>query len=727
MGDWRTGEVEAIPGKTMPKFKVQKRDYSTLYEQMTSLGEAMRTNGVGAHGLKIPVEDFYDELARKQPDEASRDAGGVLRPSLKRGRQVAEAILALDPASNGELAHRAFEAEEAKTGLSLTHLGAGQRDIRTSFADIVAQPRRILTTPTWSGIVTKGRAYNPFTLNVEHLIPWRTLTGRQHLYLDHEQYLAWGEHLPVYKPRPDHTMLSETEESLAEGQDGRMFNYITPHGKWSIHSTYSENDRMMTLSRGGYPIWMNVNDASRPRHRRQRLGRALQRQRRVRPTLHHLVADTRGAPSSSTTHRSGRWAFRSRRGARHAGGHEQLADTNSAEASADERRVRPVLLRLQLLGSDRGQPGHVRVRPPHRQAEVLRGIPMRVRAQMSMLFHLDKCIGCHTCSVACKNLWTDREGAEYMWWNNVETRPGTGYPTGWEDQEHYKGGWRRDKKGRLKLTLHSRGGGVAKAFYNPSLPELEDYYDPFTFKYGDLFTSPQSTQQPTAVPISKITGDEMEITTGPNWDDDLGGFQPLCRQRSVDGGHRPGHPGTARRDRAGRLQLPAPHLQSLPEPVVRRRLPERCDLQASRRRRRPRQRRQVSRLAHVRLGLPIQEGLLQLDHRQVREMHSLLPPTRDRTGTGRAPTRVSAAFATWACSCTTPTGSLRLRRHPTTNCSTLSSTSSSIRTTRRWLPQRSSQASTKGGSIRRSAPRSTSSSRNGGWHSRSTPSTARWR
>ena len=105
---------------------------------------------------------------------------------------------------------------------------------------------------------------------------------------------------------------------------------------------------------------------------------------------------------------------------------------------------------------------------------------MRVRAQMSMLFHLDKCIGCHTCSVACKNLWTDRDGAEYMWWNNVETRPGTGYPTGWEDQDHYKGGWHRDKKGRLKLVLHSKGGGVAKAFYNPALPELEDYYDPFT-------------------------------------------------------------------------------------------------------------------------------------------------------------------------------------------------------------------------------------------------------
>ncbi len=261
-GDWRTGEAEAIPGKTMPKFKVVKRDYTKLHEQMISLGENVRNNGVSAHGLQIPVEDFYDQLARKYPDESTRAGDGPLRPSLKRAREVCEAILALDPASNGELAHRAFEAEEVKTGLSLTHLAAGQRDTRTSFADIVAQPRRILTTPTWSGLVAKGRPYSPYTLNVEHLVPWRTLTGRQHLYLDHEMYIEWGEHLPVYKPRPDHTMLSETEESLAEGQDGRLFSYITPHGKWSIHSTYSENDRMMTLSRGGYPVWINAKDGA---------------------------------------------------------------------------------------------------------------------------------------------------------------------------------------------------------------------------------------------------------------------------------------------------------------------------------------------------------------------------------------------------------------------------------------------------------------------------------
>ena len=154
---------------------------------------------------------------------------------------------------------------------------------------------------------------------------------------------------------------------------------------------------------------------------------------------------------------------------------------------------------------------------------------MDVRAQVSMLFHLDKCIGCHTCSVACKNLWTDRRGTEYMWWNNVETRPGTGYPTGWEDQAHYRGGWERDGKGRLRLSLQSRLKALAKLFFNPSMPELEDYYDPFTFRYEDLFTAPESGVQPTAVPISQITGKEMEIESGPNWDDDLSGSDIYAR------------------------------------------------------------------------------------------------------------------------------------------------------------------------------------------------------
>lgn len=260
--DWKTGETEAAPGRSMPKFRVVTRDYARLYEQMTSLGREVENKGVSAHGLTIPVADEYRRLVQRQP----RPVDGHVLPSLFEAREVAEVILALDPVSNGELAYRAFQAEEHKTGLSLSDLSDGLRDVQYSFADIVAQPRRQLTTPTWSAVINKGRAYSPFSLNVERGIPWRTLTGRQHFYLDHEGYLDWGEHLPTYKPRPDHLMLDENQETFATAKGEKlwtkMLNLITPHGKWSIHSTYSENNRMMTLSRGGYPIWLNDKDAA---------------------------------------------------------------------------------------------------------------------------------------------------------------------------------------------------------------------------------------------------------------------------------------------------------------------------------------------------------------------------------------------------------------------------------------------------------------------------------
>jgi nitrate reductase beta subunit len=147
---------------------------------------------------------------------------------------------------------------------------------------------------------------------------------------------------------------------------------------------------------------------------------------------------------------------------------------------------------------------------------------MDVRAHVSMVFHLDKCIGCHTCSVACKNLWTDRKGTEYMWWNNVETKPGTGYPTLWEDQEKYRGGWER-RDGDLRLRLHGRVGGLGNLFHNPALPSLDDYYEPWTYQYDELFDAPEGDDQPTARPISMVTGKPMDIEAGPNWDDDLGG------------------------------------------------------------------------------------------------------------------------------------------------------------------------------------------------------------
>ena len=151
---------------------------------------------------------------------------------------------------------------------------------------------------------------------------------------------------------------------------------------------------------------------------------------------------------------------------------------------------------------------------------------MNVRSQVATVFHLDKCIGCHTCSIACKNIWTDRRGAETMWWNNVETRPGTGYPTRWEDQDRYKGGWQvtgNAKERKLRLRLQDPVRALGNIFYNPALPGMDEYYEPWTYRYDDLFTAPQGDDQPIARPISLVDGRPIDIEAGPNWDDDLGG------------------------------------------------------------------------------------------------------------------------------------------------------------------------------------------------------------
>ena len=145
-----------------------------------------------------------------------------------------------------------------------------------------------------------------------------------------------------------------------------------------------------------------------------------------------------------------------------------------------------------------------------------------------MVFHLDKCIGCHTCSIACKNIWTDRKGAEYMWWNNVETKPGTGYPGKWEDQDIYKGGWVKDGDG-IELKGAGKRKSLTNIFHNPNMPVIDDYYEPFTYKYLDLIESPAGDDQPTARPISMITGEPMDIKMGPNWDDDLSGTPDYAR------------------------------------------------------------------------------------------------------------------------------------------------------------------------------------------------------
>ena len=148
---------------------------------------------------------------------------------------------------------------------------------------------------------------------------------------------------------------------------------------------------------------------------------------------------------------------------------------------------------------------------------------MKVRAQIGKVLNLDKCIGCHTCSVTCKNVWTSREGVEYVWFNNVETKPGIGYPKDWESQKRWNGGWRRHENGAIHPKMGSRWRILAKIFANPDLPEIDDYYEPFTYDYDYLHKAGEKNTPPSAQPRSLITGKRMKkIEWGPNWEEILG-------------------------------------------------------------------------------------------------------------------------------------------------------------------------------------------------------------
>ncbi|HET7298463.1 MAG TPA: nitrate reductase subunit beta, partial [Burkholderiales bacterium] len=149
---------------------------------------------------------------------------------------------------------------------------------------------------------------------------------------------------------------------------------------------------------------------------------------------------------------------------------------------------------------------------------------MKIRAQIGKVLNLDKCIGCHTCSVTCKNVWTNRPGMEYAWFNNVETKPGIGYPKDWENQERWQGGWVRNGNGKIRPKQGGKLALLAKIFANPHLPEIDDYYEPFTFDYEHLHNAPSMPAAPVARPRSLITGERMQkIEWGPNWEEILGG------------------------------------------------------------------------------------------------------------------------------------------------------------------------------------------------------------
>ena len=255
--DWARGECEAIPGQTMPQITIVQRDYVGVYDKFVALGRSFRDGGLGVHGTKYPVADVYDAYLKTHP---THTWDGVVYPSLAQDRDTCEIILHFAAETNGEMAYRAFEAESKKTGIDHTHLASRTLGVRYTFDDLIAKPCRILTSPYWTGITANDRTYSAYCQNVEERIPWRTLTGRQHLYLDHEVYRAFGESLPVFKPRAERAATFDLVHTET-GEGGLVLNYLTPHGKWHIHSTFSDNLRMKTLSRGIEPIWINDDDA----------------------------------------------------------------------------------------------------------------------------------------------------------------------------------------------------------------------------------------------------------------------------------------------------------------------------------------------------------------------------------------------------------------------------------------------------------------------------------
>ena len=161
---------------------------------------------------------------------------------------------------------------------------------------------------------------------------------------------------------------------------------------------------------------------------------------------------------------------------------------------------------------------------------------MKIRSQIGMVLNLDKCIGCHTCSITCKNVWTSREGMEYAWFNNVESKPGIGYPKEWENQDKWNGGWVRNKNGSIKPRIGGKLKVLANIFSNPDMPQIDDYYEPFDFDYQHLHTAPESKHQPVARPRSLISGKRMEkIEWGPNWEEILGTeFSKRSKDKNFD-------------------------------------------------------------------------------------------------------------------------------------------------------------------------------------------------
>ncbi|QBG58208.1 nitrate reductase subunit alpha [Bacillus amyloliquefaciens] len=258
INDWSKGECEAIPGKTMPNIQVVERDYKHIFHKMTALGPNAALKPSGTKGMSWSIADEYESL-KKRLGETESDSVAKGCPNISEAKQAAEAILALSSTSNGKVAVKAWESLENITNLKLKDLAEEREEECFTFEQITAQPKTVITSPAFTGSEKGGRRYSPFTTNVEKLIPWRTLTGRQSYYVDHELMMEFGETMATFKPILQHRpFLSKRPD-----QEGKeiVLNYLTPHNKWSVHSMYFDSLPMLTLFRGGPTVWMNKDDA----------------------------------------------------------------------------------------------------------------------------------------------------------------------------------------------------------------------------------------------------------------------------------------------------------------------------------------------------------------------------------------------------------------------------------------------------------------------------------
>ncbi|EGR4482642.1 nitrate reductase subunit alpha [Vibrio cholerae] len=257
--DWKLGECELIPGKTAPHIMAVERDYPNTYARFTSLGPLLNSQGNGGKGINWNTDSEVELLKKLNYVHHEGAAKGLAK--IETAIDAAEVILTLAPETNGQVAVKAWDALSEFTGREHRHLAINKEEEKIRFRDIQAQPRKIISSPTWSGLEDEHVSYNAGYTNVHELIPWRTVTGRQQLYQDHQWMRDFGESLIAYRPPINTRTVHDIMGKKGNGNKEKALNWITPHQKWGIHSTYSENLLMLTLSRGGPIVWMSEIDA----------------------------------------------------------------------------------------------------------------------------------------------------------------------------------------------------------------------------------------------------------------------------------------------------------------------------------------------------------------------------------------------------------------------------------------------------------------------------------